>query len=126
MMGNNFVEWLAKQLEERGWSIRETARRAEISHTTIADVLAGNRMPTWDFCAAIAKVFEEPPVSIFIKAGLLSVTPESERTVERLSDIIREMPIEKQQELLWYALALSRRKDDDQLSLDDLLDLSRE
>lgn len=125
-MVNNFVEWLAAKLEERGWSIRETARRAKISHTTIADVLAGNRSPTWDFCAAIAKVLEEPPVTIFIRAGLLTVTPESERTIERLSDIIREMPIEKQQELLWYALALNRRKDGDQVSLDDFLDLPRE
>lgn len=49
------IAWLIQSLETRGWSQRELARRASISQSSVSDVLSQKRLPTWDFCAAIAQ-----------------------------------------------------------------------
>lgn len=55
----------------REWSQRELARQAGISHSAIANVVAEQRKPTWDFCAAIAKPLDKTPMEVFQLAGLL-------------------------------------------------------
>lgn len=62
--------WLNKEIESRGWSQRELARRSGISHTTISQVIAEVRQPTWDFCASIARALGEPIDNVFVLAGL--------------------------------------------------------
>lgn len=63
--------WLSDELNSRGWSIRELARRAGISHTTVADVLSEQRKPTAEFCIAIAKALNVPEESTLRRAGIL-------------------------------------------------------
>lgn len=78
-MQNTMVTWLTKELDDRGWSIRELARRAKISHTTISQVLSHQREPTWEFCAQIAQALDELPATVFRKAGLLPPISEAKR-----------------------------------------------
>ena len=66
-----FNQWMNKTLEDRGWSARELARRAGISHTYISNIASGKRLPTWDFCAAIAGPLGMSPIVVFQKAGLI-------------------------------------------------------
>ena len=90
-MENRFSEWLVGQLQDRGWSQRELARRAEISHTTVSDVLGNVRRPTWDFCASIAGALGENPDAVFVLAGL---KPEPSRPVTEEAEalqILREL-----------------------------------
>ena len=47
--------WLVKELNIRGWSHRELARRSDLSQTTVSDVISEKRPATWDFCAAVAR-----------------------------------------------------------------------
>jgi transcriptional regulator with XRE-family HTH domain len=70
-MANELVTWLEEELESRGWSQRELARRAGIAHTTVSYVLAGRQAPSWDFCAAIAEALGLAPTEVFVLAGLL-------------------------------------------------------
>ena len=70
-MNDKLINWLNTQLEERGWSQRELARRTGLSHTAISTVLNSQRNPGWDFCAAIARTLGEPPENVFRMAGLL-------------------------------------------------------
>jgi DNA-binding XRE family transcriptional regulator len=74
-MANDLVSWLAENLEERGWSLRELARRAEISHTTVSSVLKEQQAPSWEFCAEIARVFGLQPERVFVMAGLMPAPP---------------------------------------------------
>lgn len=78
-MQNTTVSWLAEELEGRGWSIRELARRAKISHTTVSQVLSHQREPTWEFCAQIAQALDVLPETVFRKAGLLPPVSEAKR-----------------------------------------------
>lgn len=83
------VFWLTEELENRGWSIRELARRASTSHTTISQVLSLQREPTWEFCAQIAGALEIPPETVFRKAGLLPSV--SSTQLQEYEDVIRAL-----------------------------------
>lgn len=97
---DNLSSWLAEEIKTRGWSIRELARRMDTSHTTVADVISGQRQPTWDFCAKIAKVFGEPPERILRLAGLLPAEPEPDQTENQLLAIFRQLSPQEQQFLI--------------------------
>jgi transcriptional regulator with XRE-family HTH domain len=64
-------DWITEHLTANGWSQRELARRAGISHANISNVVSGQRPSTWDFCAAIAGPFGVSPIVVFRKANLL-------------------------------------------------------
>jgi transcriptional regulator with XRE-family HTH domain len=115
-MENKLADWLSKKLKTEGWSMREVARRSQISHTTIADVLSHQRLPTFDFCAAIAPVVGEPPEKLFRLAGLLPSYPDSDLTIQELADIIRNLPLEKQKDILWYASSVYDRSNEEEPS----------
>jgi transcriptional regulator with XRE-family HTH domain len=70
-MANKLDVWLQKELGQRGWSQRELARRAGISHAIISEVLSGTKKPGWDFCLAIADPLDRSPIEMFRLAGLL-------------------------------------------------------
>ncbi len=92
MMENELVNRIAKEIKDRGWSIRELARRANISHTWISNVLSGQRPPTWDFCAAIAGALDESPEDVFRLAGLLPTLPPAVEEEEEAIRILRTLP----------------------------------
>lgn len=84
-MNDKLSVWLASELKDRGWSIRELARRAGIAHTTIADVISGQTKPTLNFCGAIAKPLGKNPEDIARLAGLLPPIP---APVEEESEVV--------------------------------------
>lgn len=85
---NNLPGWISDQLKVKGWSMRELARRANVSHTTVTDVVNKSRQPTWEFCVSIAKVFGEKPEVIFQLAGLSKDKPNPEPTEK---DMLRDI-----------------------------------
>lgn len=104
-----FIEWLEEEIIRHGWSIREAARRAGLSHSAISSVLNHTRNPGWEFCAGIARAFEITPETVFRKAGLLCVRPGADLTLEELAAIVNQLPENAREDLLWYALNLHRR-----------------
>lgn len=118
-------QWLAKELSTHRISGRELARQADISHTSVADVIAGHRQPTWEFCASIAKPLGKSPIEIFKRAGLLPLQDnllvkearevyefdrtslvdhtEDELMFSELRDLMKLMSTDERQEILDYA-----------------------
>lgn len=97
-VNDNLVAWLIAQRDERGWSFREIARRAGISHTTISQVVAGQRVPTFDFCADVARALGEQPETLLRLAGLLPARihlseydDETRRDVELIAEILSRL-----------------------------------
>ena len=68
------LKFINDELNVREWSQRELARRANVSHTLVSNVLSSKMPPSWDFCAGVAKAFGKRPEDIFILAGLLPPT----------------------------------------------------
>jgi len=85
-MRDNLVTWLTNQIETRGWSLRELARRSGLSHATISNVLSGQSNPGFDFCTGIAKALGESPQTVLRLAGLLpEVSADKARQEELLA-----------------------------------------
>jgi len=63
--------WLSKELQERGWSMRELARKVGKSHTAIADIVNEQMNPSPEMCRLIADALSLPPERVFRMAGLL-------------------------------------------------------
>lgn len=109
MTENNIEDlsaWLVGQLVKRNWSQRELARRAEISPTTISEVIAGQRAPTYEFCAQIASPLGIHPVEIFVIAGLIpdpDIWNKTEMSFRQLYEIAKQLTYEERLELIRYA-----------------------
>jgi transcriptional regulator with XRE-family HTH domain len=67
-----FSSWLLAQLEARGWTQSELARRSRISQPTLSRISTGTRQVGPDAALAIARALGESPVKVFRLAKLLS------------------------------------------------------
>ncbi len=83
-MNDNLSFWINKRLEETGWSIRELARRASISHSYMARIVNGEVIPGTDICVAIAKAFNVPTETVLRLIGVLSEVDQNEAETEAL------------------------------------------
>ncbi len=105
----NFHEWVRNQLVEYGWSMRELARQANVSHSLVAKVMSGQK-PSWEFCAAIADPFEVSPIEVLLRAGkltfkdiqqVLPMLPKKPAgTAEQLALAVSKLSAEQQEALL--------------------------
>jgi transcriptional regulator with XRE-family HTH domain len=65
----DFSEWITQELDKKGWSRREAARRGDISASILDKVIAHESQPGITFYKGIAKAFEMSLVDVLIKAG---------------------------------------------------------
>lgn len=90
--------WLSKELEKRGWTYRETGRRAGISHVTISNIISGQQNPGLDFCTGIAKALGMPPETVMRKAGLIPPHPDDNmgagEFIAEVSEMLRGLSLE--------------------------------
>lgn len=106
-MASQIRQWLKDKIQDKGWSVRELARRADIAHTTVSRVMTGKLEPTWDFCAAIAGPLGESPIRLFILAGLLTNgNGNNETNYQALLQVARRMSPDQRREVLHFALFL--------------------
>jgi transcriptional regulator with XRE-family HTH domain len=77
-------DWLTREMQERGWSQRELARRANINYATVSKAMSDQGRVTFNFCAAIARPLGKDPVEVFRIAGLLPASG------GKLSELTRE------------------------------------
>lgn len=93
-----FIDWLNQEMEKRSWSIRQTARAANLSHTVIAVALSGDK-PTFNTCAALAEAFKVSPNYVFQLAGLIEeqkrdeLSDEAEFLMSQLSPYQRQLAV---------------------------------
>jgi transcriptional regulator with XRE-family HTH domain len=103
-MYDKLITFIEQELETRGWSHRELARRADVSQTAVSSTLAGQRRPGADFCIKIAKALSEPPEKLLRLAEHLPPLSASEDNplVKEILDTVRNMSPDKLQESLNY------------------------
>ena len=92
MRSEQLTEWLNREADERGWSYREMARRAGLSHSAVSNVMSGNAIPGWDFCLGISRALSVPPETVFRKAGLLPSLPPAVEEEREVVGILRRLP----------------------------------
>ncbi len=67
---DTFIDWLNKELINKGWTDYQLAKQAGISHSVISKARQGT-LPKWEACEAIARALGLPPETVYRKAGLL-------------------------------------------------------
>jgi transcriptional regulator with XRE-family HTH domain len=101
---DEFVLWLDKQLKARNFSIRDAARKIGVSHTTIAETLQANRMPSFDTFEALSRAFGVPTHALMVMAG--AIAPESQEydpIYEELLSLYRQMTEDQKDEFMAIA-----------------------
>lgn len=81
-----FATWLNEQLNERGWSRSELARRAHYSSSLVDQVINGTiKKPGVKFCEGTARAFRLPVEEVLRRAGRLPpITDEDARLFESI------------------------------------------
>jgi len=101
-----FAQWINRQVDQRGWSLRHAAERGGISHTAIIRVANGQQPPTYDVCMALARAFGLTPESVLRMAKLLPSAVAERRIVyeangiDRLVELWRGLSVEDQGRML--------------------------
>ena len=84
-----FMEWLNHQLQQRGWTQGELARRCGLSRSGVNKNLRNlAQKPSPETCNAIARALSLSPITVFRAAGWLpedQEIPEMEELKEKLS-----------------------------------------
>jgi transcriptional regulator with XRE-family HTH domain len=111
-MPEDIGEWILKEAEERGWSLREVARRADLSQSGLSHVINGDRNPGPELCLGLAKAFNYPPESVFRKAGLLPPEPSETGRLRRLLWMINQLSPERRQLLEEYLTFLLQQDEE--------------
>ena len=66
-----FVSWINTELDRRGWSRSEAARRGGVSDSMFSKVISGYAHPGIDFCRGVSRAFSVPLEDVFRLAGIL-------------------------------------------------------
>jgi transcriptional regulator with XRE-family HTH domain len=105
-----FSDWLAEELDQRGWSHSELARRARVSQVSVSGVISGSRKPGCEFCIKIAQALELSPVFLLVQAGILPTSPGSENDplLSKIHDKLKNLSIRQRKEVLRFMRYLSQ------------------
>ncbi len=96
----NFSEWLLNQLNSRGWTQAELARRAGVSRTAISDVISDKHSAGFELCLAISRALNLPPETVFRAAGLLPPVDEDTQYQEEFFHLLSQLSPQERQEIL--------------------------
>lgn len=102
-MNSGFSTWLDRELQTRGWSQSEAARRGAISSQMVNAVVNGQANPGLDFCKGIARAFKLPLDDVFRLAGILP-TPPAPPPQTRERRIVYNVNTDELVLDLWHAL----------------------
>lgn len=95
-----FGKWLLAELDERRWSMREFARRCEVSESTISRIVSGKRNPSSELCRRMGDVLRLPPERIFREAGLLPQNPDESPGTKEALYLFRQLPEDERLRIL--------------------------
>jgi transcriptional regulator with XRE-family HTH domain len=107
----DFTNWLLEELNKRGWSRSEAARRGEISASMFDKVINGHAAPGLDFCTGVARAFGIPrPEDVMIRAGLLPPIPKETERLREVNTLFAQLSDDEQEMMITQIRALVGRK----------------
>lgn len=98
-----FTDWLDLELDNRGWTRAELARRANVNQSTISMVYSGQREVGPDLAKSIARALHLPAEAVFREAGLLPPASDKDDPVVReLEYLVGQLSEDKKQIVVDY------------------------
>jgi transcriptional regulator with XRE-family HTH domain len=95
-------EWIDKQLNTRGWSIRELGRQTGIPPGDLSEMLNSKRQPSFRFFIEVSKIFGVS-VDFLLQLGGMLPHREGELTFTELYELGKRFSPQERKELLDYA-----------------------
>jgi transcriptional regulator with XRE-family HTH domain len=97
----SFAGWLNKELDRRGWSRSEAARRGEISPSMFDKVIGGFANPGPDFLIGVARAFGLTRREVFQRAGMIEPDPPTDTpTIREMNEAFAYLTSEEQRNWL--------------------------
>jgi transcriptional regulator with XRE-family HTH domain len=104
-------EWTTKILIDTGWSQTELANRANLSRTSVNDVINRKVRGGYKFAIAVAEAADRPIDEGLQAAGVMDIPPEQDEKTLELIHLIKQMTAETKDDTLEYAkLRLKKQK----------------
>lgn len=100
LMENEFAKWLMIEMEKRGISQAELARRSNTTQGTISRIVSGERNIGFDVCVAISRALHIAPENVLRAAGLLPPVPETTEQKETLVYLFDQLTEKDRQTIL--------------------------
>jgi transcriptional regulator with XRE-family HTH domain len=100
----DFSEWLVDELERRGWSRSEAARRGNISPSMFDKVINGYAKPGTKFLDGIAQAFDLSQIVVYRKAGLLPQGGNDQVKFEDWKFLLDQLTPEEEEEMRQIAI----------------------
>ena len=107
MATESFTGWINKEIKERGWSLRELARRSNLSSTAVINVMNQHRSPGANFCKGIARALRVSPEEVMRHAGILPPSPPKTLRLSEALRLFASLPEERQEIVLLQMKALA-------------------
>lgn len=97
----DFSDWLLNEINRRGWSQSELARRAGIPRQIISNYINRQReKPDSDVLISISRALNLPPETVFRAAGLLPPVDEDTEYQEEFFHLLSQLSPQERQEIL--------------------------
>ena len=109
----DFSVWLNQELETRGWSRSEAARRGNVSASMFDKVINGQAKPGINFCRGVARAFNLPVIEVFRRAGIEN-TEDLGNKADEIKDLFSQLTTENQSHIrqqIQVLLEMQRRDD---------------
>ncbi|HOF87545.1 MAG TPA: helix-turn-helix transcriptional regulator [Armatimonadota bacterium] len=109
----NFIDWLQREMQSRGWNQAELARRSGTTTAQISRVMTGEQRPGPTVSRKLARALHIPPEEVFRRAGLLPATQRQPEGTEELVYHFSCLDEEDRKRLLIIARSLHEAKDEE-------------
>lgn len=105
LMRQDLIKWVNDQLVAKGWSMRELARRGDISATAISDVLSKKREPGAKFFQAMSRAFGVTLESVerLEQVGTIPENRSNDPDLKDLMELAQKLSADDLSEVLYYA-----------------------
>jgi len=103
---NDFTQWLLRELETRGWSMRELSRRSQIPPSTLSAILSGQMQVTPETIGKLAPALNMPLERLYRLAGFLPAPLADENERHALLDYFQCLSSDERRSVITLARAL--------------------
>ena len=103
MKKRSFSQWLQSEINKKGMSQADLARKSGISKAYISRIFSENRSPSAETLKAFAIALNAMPETVYRAAGLLPAETEKKLIIEELLFSLSHLTEDQQKQLLQYA-----------------------
>ena len=105
LMRQDLIKWVNEQLKAKGWSMRELARRGDLSATQVSDVLSGKVEPGAKFFQGMSKAFGVTLESVerLERVGTIPENRLNDPDLKDLMELAQKLNPDDLSEVLYYA-----------------------